>query len=437
MSLTDTAFVGRASAADLAGVSLGNSILFTVLVACMGVVLGIEPIVSQAVGRGDFARARRAMRQSALLSALATGPAGLLLLGALWLLPATGIDLAVIDPTRGYVLGRMPGFLPTLLFFGLRGYLQGHNITRPAVISTLVAVVLNVPADALLVFGDGALLSLGLPALGLPAQGAMGAGLATSLVNVVQALMLALAVRHLGRERGTKGPLLGRWAEAARARPELLRILKVGLPMGWQFAFEVAFFSSVAFLMGRMGAVQLASHHVALTLASAPFQCCLGVGSAASVVVGQHIGAGDPKGALAAGRVSIGLGFGLMACTGACFLLFPEPLVGVFTNDAEVVPTAAVLIRVAGFFALSDGVQAVASGALRGAGDTAWPFAIHLLSHWAVGMPAALLFAYVLHGGAAGLWWGLTVGLSVSAVALSLRFHRKGTRGYHALEGVS
>lgn len=435
MSLTDTAFVGRASAADLAGVSLGNSIFFTVLVACMGVVLGIEPLVGQAVGRGDRPRARRAMRQSVLLSLASTVP-GFAALGlVLWALPSLGIDADVIAPTKGYVLGRMPGFFPTLLFFGLRGYLQGHNITRPAVISTLVAVVVNVPADALLVFGDEALLAVGLPAVGLPVLGATGAGFATSLVNVVQAVFLAEPVRRLSGEAGERGWLLSRWTEAARARAELWRILRVGMPMGWQFAFEVAFFSSVSFLMGRMGALQLASHHVALTLASAPFQCCLGIGSAAGVVVGQRIGAGDPGGALHAGRASIGIGFAFMSLTGACFLLFPEPLVRVFTNDAEVIPTAAVLIRVAGFFALSDGVQAVASGALRGAGDTAWPFAIHLLAHWAVGMPAALLFAYVLDGGAVGLWWGLTVGLTVSAVALTSRFFLKARRGYTALEG--
>lgn len=434
ISLTDTAVVGRTSAEDLAGVALGNSIFFTAFVLCMGAVIGIEPLVSQAVGAGDHARARRAMRQGVWLSLLATVPGTLLVLGVLALLPRFGIDETVIAPTRGYVLGRLPGLLPALAFIALRGFLQGHNVTRPAVIATLAAIVINVLADVLLVFGDDGLTRVGLPPMGLPALGATGAGIASALVSVVQMALLAEPVRRVGREEGATF-LVARWREAVLRGDEVRRMLRVGLPMGLQFAFEVAFFSSVSFLMGRMGALLLAAHQVALTIASAPFHACMGIGSATSVVVGQRIGAGDQRGALYAGTTGIGLGFALMTTTGLCFLLFPAAIVRGFTDDAGVIEAATVLLRIAGFFALSDGVQAVASGALRGAGDTLAPFAIHLCAHWVIGMPCALTFAFVLDGGAAGLWWGLTTGLTVSAVSLTVRFVRKARRGYVALEG--
>lgn len=433
MSLTDTAIVGRASATDLAGVALGNSIFFTVFVVCMGAVVGMEPLVSQAVGMGEPDRARRAMRQGMLLAALATLPGTLLIALLLAALPSFGVDETVIAPTRAYVIGRLPGLFPSLAFVALRGFLQGHNVTRPAVIATLVAIVVNVPADLLLVFGDEGLASAGLPTVGLPALGAGGAGIATALVNVVQTALLAEPVRRLGKEQG-QTTSLARWRRAFARRDEIARMLRVGMPMGLQFAFEVGFFSSVSLLMGQMGALQLASHQVALTIASAPFHACLGIGSATSVVVGQRIGARDERGAYLAGTSGIGLGFVFMTLSGLCFVLFPSLIVRAFTNDVDVIETASVLVRIAGFFALSDGVQAVASGALRGAGDTAWPFAIHLCSHWAVGMPCALFFAFVLDGGAAGLWWGLTAGLTVSAVALTYRFIRKARRGYRALE---
>ncbi len=433
ISLTDTAVVGRASAADLAGVALGNSIFFTVFVLCMGAVIGMEPLVSQAVGAGDHERARRAMRQGVLLSALATLPGSLLIVVVLSSLHRFGLDESVIEPTRTYVYGRLPGLFPSLAFIALRGFLQGHNITRPAVLATLAAIVINIPADLLLVFGDDGLVGVGLPALGVPALGAAGAGIASATVNYVQCVLLVEPVRRVGPERGGTARF-ARWREAAARRDELARVLRVGMPMGLQFAFEVAFFSSVSFLMGRMGALQLAAHQVALTIASAPFHACMGIGSATSVVVGQRIGAGDQRGAYLAGTSGIGLGFLLMTSTGVCFLLFPSLIVRGFTDDAGVIEAASVLLRIAGFFALSDGVQAVASGALRGAGDTLWPFAIHLCSHWAVGMPCALLFAYWLDGGAAGLWWGLTTGLTVSAVSLTLRFLRRARQGYSALE---
>jgi MATE family multidrug resistance protein len=201
-----------------------------------------------------------------------------------------------------------------------------------------------------------------------------------------------------------------------------------------QFAFEVAFFSSVSFLMGTMGALPLAAHQVALTLASVPFHACLGIGSATSVVVGQRIGAQDSQSAASAGWAGIGLGFLFMTVSGLVFLLFPGALVRLCTDDASVHDMATGLVRIAGFFALSDGVQAVASGALRGAGDTLWPFAIHLTAHWLIGMPTALLLGYAFDLGAVGLWWGLTTGLTVSAGALSLRFRNRSRRGFVALE---
>lgn len=433
ISLTDTAIVGRASAEDLAGVALGNSIFFTVFVLCMGAVIGIEPLVSQAVGAGDHGRARRAMRQGVWLSALVTVPGTLLVLVVLFALPHFGIDPSVISPTRGYVLGRLPGLFPALAFIALRGFLQGHNVTRPAVLATLAAIVINALADLLLVFGDDGLVRAGLPAVGLPALGGVGAGIASAIVSYVQAALLAEPVRRVGREEGAAFAF-SRWREALARGDEVRRMLRVGMPMGLQFAFEVAFFSSVSFLMGRMGALLLAAHQVALTIASAPFHACLGIGSATSVVVGQRIGAGDQRGALHAGVTGIGLGFLVMTTTGLCFLLFPSLVVRAFTDDAGVIEIGTVLLRIAGFFALSDGVQAVASGALRGAGDTLAPFVIHLCAHWVIGMPCALTFAFVWDGGAAGLWWGLTTGLTVSAVALTIRFSRKARRGYVALE---
>lgn len=424
LGLVDTAFVGRLGKEALAAVALGNSVFFTLAVLGVGLVLGAEPIVAQAVGAGDGPRARRALAEAVTLAVVASLPILLLLALVSWALPFTGIDPAVVPLTREYVLGRAPGLPPFLLFMALRTYLQAHGRTRSIVVSVVVANVFNVPADLLLIFGDEGLSTLSLPGVGLQGLGVLGAGLATSLASLSRLVVIWLPTRALAEETGPRQP--------ARLAG-MLAMGRVGIPVGLQTALEVAIFAFVSFFMGRLGAEELAAHHVALSLASGPFQVTLGIGSATAVVVGQRIGAGDGPGSVKAGAGGVGLGLLVMAVTGALFLLAPAPLIRIFTDDVDVQLAATPLVRIAGAFALSDGVQAVVSGALRGAGDTAWAFVLHLLAHWAVGMPAALGLGLGLGLGPEGLWWGLTAGLTFAAVALSWRFFTRAKRGYASL----
>jgi len=431
MSLVDTAFVGRRSAADLAGVSLGSAVFFVLSVLAMGAVYGIEPLVAQAVGAGDPARARRALRRGLLLSVAASIIGGALIVVAIFALPSSGVKAEILPPAADYLWGRLPGLPAMLIVIAQRGYLQGHNITRPVVVSVLIANLLNVPADALLIHGDDTLAWLGLEAAGLPALGAGGAGIASALAVWVQVAVMWPAISRL--DAGPEATAKERWRAAAQWSG-IARALRIGMPMGAQFAGEVAFFSSVSFLMGGIGTELLAAHQVAITIASVPFHACMGIGSATAVIVGQRIGRRDQAGALRGGMTGIGVGVVFQVVVGATFLAFPELYLRAFTDEAEVIRNGATLVRIAGFFSISDGVQAVAAGALRGAGDTTWPFVFHLVAHWVFGMPTALLLGFTLGFGAPGLWWGLTCGLTVSAVALSTRFVRKARRGYSALE---
>lgn len=428
MGLVDTAFVGRVGKEALAAVALGNSVFFTLTILGMGLVLGAEPVISQAVGAGDAGRARRSLFEAVAMALLATLPVLGLLVLALWLLPLAGIDAEVVRLTREYALARGPGLPGFLLFIALKGYLQAHGRTRAILISIVVANLVNVPADLLLIFGDEGLRMVGLSGVGLPGFGVLGAGIATSLASWSRCLIVLPGARELLRE--AKDAVVDEIGVTAQG---LWRIARIGAPIGLQMALEVAVFSLVSLLMGRLGPGQLAAHQVAISLASVPFNVTLGIGSATSVVVGKRIGALDRTGTLRAGLSGIGLGVGVMLVSGTLFVAVPDLFVRVFTDDVGVLVVAVGLVRVAGAFALSDGVQAVASGALRGAGDTAWPFGIHLVAHWLVGMPAALVFGFALDGGPVGLWWGLTAGLTFAAAALSLRFFLRARRGYEAI----
>lgn len=432
LGLIDTAVVGRTTAAELAGVGLGNSLLFSFSILGMGLVLGTEPLIAQALGADDPARARRMWRQGTWMALLVTP---LLLLGvggALLLVPHLGVDADVVSFTRRYIAARAPGVLPFLLYWAVKAWLQAHGRTTAPVVGVVLGNVVELALDVLLVFGN--------PSLGIPPLGVVGAGIAHTVTSFVRLLVVLYAAEDLQRDRGLTGeaPPTSLAERAARMREafvgaELVAIVKIGLPLGFTMAIEVAVFAFAALTMGRLGAHELAAHQVALQCASMTFNIVVGLGSATSVLVGRRIGAGDKAGSLDAGLIGLGLSVVVMGFTGALFLFGGELLARGLTDRPDVVAGAAALLVVAAAFQLSDGLQAVASGALRGAGDTRATFVIHLVSHWAVGMPCVLLFVGPLGLGAPGVWWGLTLGLTVAALALVTRFVVKARRGYEPL----
>jgi MATE family multidrug resistance protein len=206
------------------------------------------------------------------------------------------------------------------------------------------------------------------------------------------------------------------------------KALGLGTPFGLQLMAEFGVFSLVNVLMGNLDARSLAAHQVAITLASATFMVPVGIGAATSVRVGQAIGRQDAPGTRLAGMTGIGVGMGFMLCSAAAFLLLPRLLASVITSEVDVIEAVVPLLFVAAIFQLSDGVQAVASGALRGAGDTRFPLWANLGGHYLVGLPLGVLLGFGMGFGAAGLWWGLSAGLTCVAVALALRFRHASAR---------
>ena len=186
---------------------------------------------------------------------------------------------------------------------------------------------------------------------------------------------------------------------------------------------EVGVFAAVGALIGRYGDVELAAHQVALSLASVPFMCAVGIANATTARVGFHIGADRALEARHAGFLGIGIGGLFMALTGLAFLIFDLELARAFTDEAPVYELGADLLRIAGVFAVADGVQAVSAGALRGAGDTKSAFWVNFAAHWLVGLPVAVGLVTWFDLGVHGFWWGLTLGLGLVAVVLSARFH--------------
>lgn len=417
MSLVDVAVVGRLGAASLAGVGLANGIFFSLSILGMGVMMGLDPLVSQALGAGDPARARRHLWQGVWLALAVTLALAIPISLAPALLEPFGIEHAAAHEARTYLGIRLLGLYPMLLFVGVRAYLQAHGITRPMFLSMLAANVLNAVADVLLVFGGSVLPAWAGSLRDLPGYGVAGAAAATTICTVFQLAFVGGALRSVQAPGFTPGM---RWPSV----PDLRRALRVGLPIGLQMAAEVGIFALAGFLIGRMGTGLLAAHQIALTLASLTFTVAVGIGAATSVRVGRAVGAGDTPGARLAGKAGIIGGGAWMSISALLFLIFPATLAGILTDQADVIERAVPLLMIAAVFQISDGLQAVGSGALRGAGDTRYPFVANVLGYYVIALPVGLVLGEVLGLGAIGLWWGLCLGLTIVAAALVRRFLR-------------
>jgi multidrug resistance protein, MATE family len=405
MGVVDTIMVGHLSASALAGVALGNLFFFGCVVLGMGALGSIDPVVAQALGARDHDAAARAVQRGLVLAVLFSIPATLVLMTGESCLRALGQPPEVVPLAGAYTRWSAPGVLPFYLFVVLRQSLQALRQVRPILICIVAGNVINLFLNWVLIYGH----------LGAPALGITGSAISTTIGRwALPGILLILARRELG-------PALRPLQRAALEPAPLGRMFVLGLPIGIMSALEFTAFGAVGLMMGHLGTVPVAAHQVAINLASLTFMVPLGVGQAAAVMVGHAIGAGDASGARRAARAALVFGVGFMAITSMIFLGFPGLLSRVYTSDAATIALASALLPVAGVFQLFDGLQAVAAGILRGAGDTRIPMLINLGGFWLAGIPLSLFLGFRTSLGPVGLWWGLAGALAIVASILFAR----------------
>jgi MATE family multidrug resistance protein len=413
LGLVETAIVGRVSTTELAGVAIGRTVAFSASMVAFGLSAGLEPLASQAVGAGEMDRAWAGL-VTTLTAVVGIWPWLMAAaLGLSFLLEPLGIDHAIAVRARAYEIGQAPGLALSVAYFAGKTFLQAHGKTRPALVAGILANVVNVAVCDLLVRGDDALRAVGFVGVGLPSLGAFGAGMSFSVASVVLAVVVLRSAWKL--------------RPAVRNATVSLRLsLRLGLPMGLQLLAEVGVFTLGAVLVARFGAAAASAHQVAIGLASFTYMGAMGVSGAVAVRVGRAIGQGrSPR---RAGLLGIALGAAFMSAGALAFALLPGPLVRLFTRDADAVSLGISLLLIAAVFQLFDGVQAVAAGALRGAGDVRFPFVANVAAHWGVGFPLAYVLGFVFRFEAKGVWWGLTAGLVCVAGLLLTRFLRISTK---------
>jgi len=398
MSVVDMAVIGRLGARELAAAGLANAIFFGISVFGLGLMLGVDPLISQAVGAGQHATARRVLWQGVWLALVTAALLSAILLGGPLLLRGIGVQHELIAPAKSYLFIRTLGLAPWLVFFVVRAYLQAHHVTWPMVTSMVVGNILNFAGDILLVFGAH--------------LGVAGAAISTDICQVIAVLILSAAVMRIEAP-----PFSRAWNST-----DIKRALRVGLPTAFQVTAEVGIFALVALMAGRIGTVDLAAHQLVITLASFTFTVALGVATAGSVRVGLAVGARDPERVRLAGRATF-IGAAMWMSVGALlFISIPRLLARMLTDQPSVIAAALPLFFVAGLFQLSDGLQAAGIGALRGAADTKFAFISNLIGYWVIGLPLSLLLGFRWSMGVVGFWWGFVAGLTTVAILVFLRF---------------
>jgi MATE family multidrug resistance protein len=411
MGLVDTLMVGPLGPEAIGAVGIGSSVFMGVVIFAMGVLLGLDTLVSHAFGAGRIEACHRWLVHGTVLSLFVALPVTLLLFALSRLLGRWGLDPTVFALARPYLDVLVWSVLPLLLYATFRRYLQGMGVVRPVVIALVMANVTNVVVNWILIYGK----------LGAPAMGVRGSAWATVLSRVAMAAYLLGVI--VQRERGRRPGLFE--TSLAIDSAWMRRLLTLGVPAASQITLEVGVFAASTALAGRLMPIALAAHQIATNIAALSFMVPLGVSSAGAVRVGHALGRRDPAAAERAGWTALLIGAGFMSCTAAAFVLMPRLLMGAFTRDEGVLQLAASLLAVAAIFQLFDGIQGVATGILRGLGDTRTPMLWNLVGHWFIGLPSGYALCFVLGRGVTGLWWGLSIGLIICGVALLIVWARR------------
>lgn len=404
MGVVDMVMVGRVSVDALAAASIANVWIWSTSMFANGVIFGLDPVVSQAHGSGDGARAGLALQRGLVLAAGLSVPLALLWTQSERVLLLAGQAPELARAAHAYTLVQIPSIPFLLGYMALRQYLQGRELVRPAMWVIFVANGVNALANWVLIFGH----------LGAPPLGLVGAGIATSLTRILTLAGLVLFVRGFRLHEGAWVP----WSRRAFSPAGLRELLHYGLPVAVQICLEMWAFSGSTLLAGHLGAASLAAHTITLNLASIAFMVPLGISQGAVVRVGNLLGAGRPAAAQRAAWVALAMGAGVMTASALIFLLGREVLPRLYTPDPRVIAIAAGILPIAAAFQVFDGTQAVACGVLRGMGRPRPAALFNLIGYWVLALPLGGWLALATPAGLPGLWWGLCFGLAVVALSL-------------------
>ena len=407
MMTVDAAMVGRLGATELGAVGYAGIWYWTALSLFSGAATGVQTFVAQAHGRGDS----HECGPWAWQGFYAVVP--LAALGITLFALGFGPMLAVLSPAPGlaplstaWVHVRAFGVVGIITAMLLSGFFRGFGDTRIPLYAMVAANLVNLVLNYGLIFGH----------FGLPAWGVAGSGTATAIAEWVYAGVLFALFRRAG--------VKARFHTAA-VRPDLAamrRYLRISAPIGGQWMLDMLAFAGFSTLVARMGTAQMAASQSLISLMHLSFMQVVGIAIAVSTLVGRYVGAGDFAAAERSHDTAVRLGLVLSIAAALVFLSMPELCLRIFTDDPDVLSLGGPLLAVGAAFQIADAVGVLSGGALRGAGDTRWPFIVQTGLAWGFFLPAAYLGGIVLDGGLTGTWLGGVAYVTVLGLALRWRF---------------
>lgn len=411
MGVIDSIMVGELGAVPLAAASLSNSLIFLVLIIAIGNAVAVTPLIAILVGAKKLDECGIYFRQSLLVNLAMGLIVFLIILAGVNFLHLLGQSFDVQLRAKSYMIIIGLSIFPQMIFQTYKQFIEGLSIMRPAMVITLAANLVNVFANWVLIFGN-----LGFPRLELD-----GAGWATFISRMFMAISLMIFVMRNKRFKIYDVTFHFRSINI----PVIKKILSVGLPSGFQYFFEVGAFSFAVIMIGWIGPNELAAHQIAISLASVSFMGVLGISQAGGILVGNAVGEQNVNLVRKNGFIAILLGMIWMSASGLVFITFRNYLPYIYIRDEAVIQIASQLLVIAALFQLSDGVQAVGIGILRGLTDVKGPTLITFIAYWIISLPIGYILGFTLNLGVVGVWIGLLIGLSCSALMLTIRFNYK------------
>lgn len=411
MGVVDSVMVGRIGAVPLAASALGHGLTFLVFIIGLGSSIAVTPLVAILVGAKKFEDCGVYFRQSLIINLFLS----VILFFAAY---ASSFFVNIIDQpeevvplAESYIRILAFSAFPLMIFQSYKQFIEGLSIMRPAMLITVAANLVNVFANWVFIYGN-----LGLPALGLD-----GAGIATIASRLFMALAIMMYVIKSKHFTAFDVTLKFKGLNI----PVIKKILSLGLPSGLQYFFEMGAFVFAVVMIGWIGANEQAAHQIAINLASISFMVAIGISHAGSIRVGNAVGQQNIPEIRKSGFIASFLGGSFMMIAGIIFISFNTYLPSLYIDDSNVIEIASVLLIIAAFFQIADGVQAVGIGILRGLTDVKGPTIITFTAYWIIGLPTGYVLGFIYNLGVEGVWIGLSSGLFFSATFLTLRFNYK------------
>ncbi|MBD8487725.1 MATE family efflux transporter [Echinicola sp. CAU 1574] len=414
VGVADSMMVGRLGAEPLAAASLANSIFFVVMMFGTGISMAITPLVAAADGEGKPRKITRIFNHGFAINAFTGLILFLLIVFSAPLLRHMHQPEGVVESAIPFLGIITLSLIPFMFFQTFKQFAEGLSQTKQAMMITVLCNGLNVFMNWVLIYGN----------LGFEPMGLNGAGWATLISRVLMALIIWYFVWNAKVFK----PYKIHFDFKKLYFPMVSKMLKIGIPTGFQFIFEVGAFSSAAIMMGWIGVNALAAHQIAINLASISYMMASGLSAAAMVRVGNQLGRNDIKSLREAGFTVFGMVAVFMLFFAIIFLSLRNYLPLLYINEVQVVEVTASLLIIAGVFQLSDGIQVVGLGALRGMADVKMPTIFTLVAYWVIALPLGYMLAFHWGQGEQGVWYGLLIGLTITGGLLLYRFHRLSLR---------